>query len=250
MNPIYHLNKLKGKDIFNILDENRDGIDDYFWNYYKNFSTEKLEKYVFDICDFLKPCGKVLSIGCGHGLNELFMADMCKEVETILGVDIVKDKIASMNAIADKLDFQNVKGIVGDGTKIYLPNGSFDSVIIIESLSHVENQYIALKEALRVLKKGGWLFVLDFNNGANPKVLYGCWKDNRSKGVIDESPVNPYFLRNRLLSHNMKEIQILPYRSTPFIKRIGVKFFSEVPKIPIWLHLMFTRGFMLKAKKE
>lgn len=249
MNDLYELNTLKGIDIFAILREHKDSIDDYFWQYYKNMTSELIEEYVRDICYFSKPSGNLLSIGCGHGINEILIADMCKEVETIFGLDIIDVKIRSMNEIINILNFKNIKGVLGDGTKVGFPNEYFDTVILIESLSHVNDQFQPLNEALRVLKKQGRIFVLDFNNGANPRILYRCWKENRLKGVIDENPVNPYFIRNRLQNIGVNNIIIQPYRFSTFFNKLGGKLGTKAPYIPTWFQLLMTTGFMLKGEK-
>jgi SAM-dependent methyltransferase len=249
MKDEYHLNKLNDKDIFDILGKHKNAIDEYFWNYYKDSTTNSVKEYIGDICRFAKPSGKVLSIGCGHGINEIFMTDMCKDVETVTGMDIVDVKIASMNAIINILNFDSVSGLIGDGTNLDFSDESFDYLIIIESLSHVDDQYIALKEAIRVLKKGGGVFVLDFNNGANPRILYKCWKENRMKGEIDERPVNPFYVRNRLRELDVSNIIIKPYGFTPFFTSLRQKLFSNRKEIPYWIGLLWTKGFMLKGEK-
>lgn len=245
MRENYELNQLRGKDIFAILDKHKDVIDQYFWKYYKNYSTKKMEEYIRDICSYFIPKGNVISIGCGHGLNEIFMADMCNDIKMILGLDIVQEKIITMNKIIDILDFENVKGDVGNAMKIGFPNESFDTVIIIESLSHVNDQYQVLKEAVRVLKNRGSIFVMDFNNGANPKILYKCWKEKYFEG-IEENPVNPYYVRNRLRDLNIIDIAIIPYGSTPFYNKLSKKLSLN---IPIRVNMFLTKGFMLKGKK-
>ena len=245
MREHYELNQLRGKDVFAILNKHKDIIDEYFWEYYKNYSTIKMEEYIRDICRYFKPEGKVISIGCGHGLNEIFMADMCIDIEEIFGLDIVQEKINTMNKIVDILGFKNVKGSVGNAMKIGFQNEYFDTVIIIESLSHVNDQNRVLKEAVRVLKKRGSIFVLDFNNGANPKILYKCWKEKYFKGV-EENPVNPYYVRNRLRGFNIFDIAIIPYRSSPFYDKLTKKLALSIPSR---VNLLLTRGFMLKGKK-
>jgi ubiquinone/menaquinone biosynthesis C-methylase UbiE len=245
MKERYELNQLRGKDVFAILNQHKDSIDEYFWKYYENYTIKKFEEYIRDICCFTKPKGKVISIGCGHGLNEVFMADMCNDIEEIHGLDIVQEKIISMNKIIDILNLKNIESIVGNAIKIRFPNEKFDTVIIIESLSHINDQNQVLKEAVRVLQKGGLIFILDFNNGANPRILYKCWKENRKKG-IDERPVNPYFIRSRLKDLGIGDIIIKPYLYTPLFDKLGIKLiFKDVT----WFHLLWTRGFMLKGKK-
>ncbi len=249
MEAEYHLNKLKDQDIFDILGENKNTIDEYFWEYYKNSTMNSMKEYIKDICRFTKPNGKVLSIGCGHGINEILISDMCKDIEAVIGIDIIDIKIQSMNEIIEILNFDRVSGFAGDGAHLDSSDESFDYMIIIESLSHVDNQYTVLKEAMRVLKKGGGIFVLDYNNGASPWILYKCWKENRMKGYIDERPVNPYYVKNRLRELNVSNIIIKPYRPPLFSTNPLQSLFSNRKEIPYWIRLLWTKGFMLKGKK-
>jgi ubiquinone/menaquinone biosynthesis C-methylase UbiE len=108
--------------------------------------------FVEDICEFYNIHSNLLSIGCGHGLNEIFMSEMCDNVKNILGIDLNKIRIGSMNKIKGILGIKDVVGIHDDGKALECQNETFGCVIIIEALSHVIDQYQVLKEAVRVLK--------------------------------------------------------------------------------------------------
>ena len=151
-----------------------------------------------------------------------------------------------MNKIINILNLKNIEGIVGNGMKIGFPNESSDSVIIIESLSHVNDQHQVLKEAVRVLKKGGSIFILDFNNGANPRILYKCWKLKHFK-YEEENQVNPYYVKNRLRDLDVIDIEIIPYEFTPFFNRLNYKLSL---KLPTWVNLLMTKGFMLRGRNR
>ncbi|UCE74900.1 MAG: class I SAM-dependent methyltransferase [Methanomassiliicoccales archaeon] len=248
MEKKYKLNVLEGKDIFDIIRNNRNLIDEYFWEYYENFTTKRLRTYVEDICDFFNPSGNVLSIGCGHGLNEILMSDMCQEVINIKGIDLVEFKIKSMNEIIDLLGLENVVGIHADGMKMDFSDEFFDTIIIIESLSHADNQHQMLKEAARVLKKKGAVFVLDFNNGANPRIWIRSWKQRHFEETI-ENIVNPYFIRNRLLKMGFKDIVIEPYRHGRSFGHLRRMMLSKNMELPSKLYLFVSKGFMLKGRK-
>jgi ubiquinone/menaquinone biosynthesis C-methylase UbiE len=249
MAGIYELNKLKGKDIFSIIDENKDKIDDYFWKYYENFTTEKMIPNVKNICEFFNPYGKLLSIGCGHGLIEMYISDMCKDIENVKGIDIIESKINSMNEIINLFDLKNVIGIHGNGMSIEFPDQSFDTVLIIESLSHADDQERVLKEAVRVLKKGGSIFVLDFNNGANPRIWIRSWKQRHFEDTI-ENVVNPYFVKNRLLDMDFKDIIITSYRFSRSFGYLKERFDSKNVNLPSKFYIFVSNGFMLKAVKQ
>lgn len=239
-------NRLKVEDVFSILDKNRNHIDQYFWKYYQGISIEVQERYINDICDFLEPKGDILSIGCGHGLTEMIMAHNIKEINRIIGIDIIGFKITGMNAIADILDIENVKGAVEDAEKLDFPDETFDIVMLIESLSHVKEMVQVLSEAARVLKKGGRIFVLDLNNGFNPRIIYRRWRHNQRIGTIDENPVNPYQVKNRLNEIGLQDVNIISYKSGRYLKQYEKNFFQ---RMPTWFQLLFSVGFMLKGVK-
>jgi SAM-dependent methyltransferase len=248
MEEKYCLRKLNGKDIFKILDENRDKIDEYFWTYYENFTSEILEEYISDLCNFIKPFGNMLSIGCGHGLNEVYIHDMCRDVKNIKGIDVKESKIKSMNKIIDLLGLENIDGSQANGMNMDFPDKSFDTVIIIECLSHVDDISQVLKEAARVLKKGGAVLVIDFNNGANPRIWFRSWKQRRFEDV-EENIVNPYNIRNELLKIGYKDIIMEPYRhyrSFGYLKKMLNS--KDVLLPPRW-YLFVSKGFMLKGVK-
>lgn len=249
MKSSYNLNKLKGKDIFEIMNEHKAEIDDYFWKYYENVTTKKMEEYIRVVLNYVNLSGKVLSIGCGHGLNEIVMVDMCDDIESILGIDIVEFKINSMNEIIDILSCENIEGIVGDGMKLDFPSESFDCVVIIESLSHVDDQHQVLKEAVRVLKRDGTIFLMDFNNGANIRIWFRSWKLKKFEDTI-ENIVNPYFVKNRLADMGFSDIIIKPYRHYRSFGYLRSMFLSRGVELPPIFYLLVSKGFMLKGKKQ
>ncbi len=240
------LGDLRGTDIFSLLRAHHEELDEYFWQYYMNYTTDRLVQYIKDLSAVARPSGRVLSIGCGHGLNEVLMADMCEDVETILGVDILTSKIASLNVIASLLRSNRVVGVVGDGTALPAADEGFDGVLLIESLSHIPDAGAVLREALRVLKRGGWIFVFDANNAANPLI----WVRHRRERQFEyEIPVNPYALRNRLRSLGAVKVALSPYVYTPFFRRIGGRFTLRPESLPSSMRLLVTAGFMLRAEK-
>lgn len=233
--------------MFDIVNRNKTKIDQYFWKYYENTTIQDLERFIHKMRDFNEPFGNILSVGCGHGLNEILIAEICNEVDSIKGIDLKDFKIKSMNVIVNLMSLKNVRGLVGDGEKLDFSSESFESVIIIESLSHVRNQVEVLEEAVRVMKKDGRIFVMDNNNGANPRILYKRWYENYLKGEIDENPVNPYFIKNRLSELGVTDIEIISYNYGPFFRNFEKEFFL---KMPFWFQLLFSVGFMLKGTKS
>lgn len=243
------LNKLKNKDIFDIV--NREiGTDSYFSTYYEGIPIEREVKHVEEIMNFAKPYGKILSIGCGYGIIEMLMKDMSNEIEEIVGLDITPKKIDYMEKIIDKFDIDHIKCIQGDASELPYPDESFDYAFIIESLSHIDHSDKvdkALEEAVRVLKDNGNISVIDLNNGMNPRMIYRAWKFEHFKEKY-EKVVNPYFTRTKLRSLGVTDIEIKPYNFPGELKGFRKDFWDVLNRYDR-LGMFFSCGFMLKGRK-
>ncbi len=108
----------------------------------------------------IKATDKVLDAGCGIGGSSIWLA---KNIGThITGINI-SDKqlikareLASRHRVSDKVKF-----ILLDYTNTDFSDDSFDVVWAIESVCHAENKIDFLKEAYRILKRGGRLILAD-----------------------------------------------------------------------------------------
>jgi SAM-dependent methyltransferase len=94
----------------------------------------------YRLCARFLPDGLVLDLGCGVGHSYELLAPR----ETV-GVD----------AAAEALEGQRRKTLVADMRRLPLPDGSFDSVLAVQSIEHVPDPERALSEAARVLRRGG-----------------------------------------------------------------------------------------------
>lgn len=93
--------------------------------------------------------GRILEIGCGHGdITRSYIAPYCGSV---VATDIV-DRFR-----ADRVG--NVSFQVEDALKLSFPDESFDGVISVEVIEHIEDDIAFVRESLRVLKSGGTLLI-------------------------------------------------------------------------------------------
>jgi SAM-dependent methyltransferase len=106
------------------------------------------------------PC--VLDIGCGRGylLRRLKRAGW-----TCAGIDIPESPLPTEEA---GLDCRH-----GDATKLPWDNSSFDLVVINHVLEHVSDPLLACKEAARVLRDGGVLYIGVPNFGSWQSRFFG-----------------------------------------------------------------------------
>ena len=137
---------------------------------------------------------RILEVGCGPGaLMRLLRKKGYKHIQ---GIDI--------SPVAAKLS----GGIVASATKIPFPKQSFDTVIglsIIEHLSLREAD-VFLQEAFRVLKPGGFVFLLTPNGASLLKLLKG----KRWYGYDDHSHTyffTPTTLKRTLLNAGFTHIR-------------------------------------------
>ena len=99
---------------------------------------------------------RVLDIGCSWGLETI--AIFLLGAAEVNGIDIRINTLKNSEIIdrypAAKIDFK-----IMDATKMAYPDEYFDAVVTCESMEHFQDPYLVLKESLRVLKKGGVIFV-------------------------------------------------------------------------------------------
>lgn len=127
------------------------------WQYEKGEQTIKfyLDKYTTD--EMFKD-KKVLDFGCGGGGKSLYYASL--GAEHVTGVDIVERYEKEAYDLADKLKLRDkFTFILGDATKLPFEDESFDVIIMNDFFEHVSRPEEALKEALRILRKGGRIYL-------------------------------------------------------------------------------------------
>lgn len=104
---------------------------------------------------------KVLDAGCGVGGAAFFVHASTGATVTGISLSTKQVKLAKSTAIekgvTDSVDFK-----IMDFTKTDFPDETFDVVWACESVCHAVDKKDFIKEAYRVLKKGGRLIMSDF----------------------------------------------------------------------------------------
>jgi len=103
---------------------------------------------------------KVLDAGCGIGGSAIWLVK--NKGANVVGITLSERQVekakelAVENSVSDKTEFR-----LKDFTDTGFPDNSFDVVWAIESVCHAEDKKVFLREAYRILRKGGKLVVAD-----------------------------------------------------------------------------------------
>ena len=89
--------------------------------------------------------GILLDIGCGEMPFKRFIMEY-SEIDTYLGCDIAQNRDGTVNILIDS------------AVKLPLEDGSIDVVFINSVLEHTTEPFDVIKEATRVLKRGGSIY--------------------------------------------------------------------------------------------
>jgi len=108
------------------------------------------------VAALLAPAGdeRALDVGTGAGAFAIALAPLVREV---VGVDIVPELLEEGRKRAPG----NVEFLEADATALPFEPGSFDIVATARTLHHVPRPELVLAEAVRVLRPGGKLLVVD-----------------------------------------------------------------------------------------
>lgn len=110
----------------------------------------------------LAPGWRVADIGCGIGLNVLWMAERVGPDGTATGIDMSEEQVRIAAASAQAAGARNALFEQGSATSTGLPRGVFDLVYCRFLLCHLTNPTAALEEMASLLKPGGVLVCEDF----------------------------------------------------------------------------------------
>lgn len=123
-------------------------------------SLENTNRVLMELAD-ITASDKILDAGCGVGGAALFLAQ--NKDANVTGITLSEKQIELANQSAVRKGLTNkVTFHLMDYTKTSFLSESFDVVWACESVSSVGDKNLFIKEAFRLLKKGGRLILSDF----------------------------------------------------------------------------------------
>ena len=163
---------------------------------------------------------KVLDFGCGSGI---FAEELAEKGYDSYGVDISKEAISFGKS-------QGIKNLeVFDSHTLNFPDNTFDAVVILDVLEHLEDEAWALKEMERVLKPGGNVVVMV------PAFMF-LW------GVQDEAS---HHYRRYTKTNLLKKI-----RNSSDFTVLRASYFNTFLFLPIAFVRIFSRFFGTTKRKS
>ena len=170
----------------------------FYQRKYKKLSP-KWDQTNIVLCQYFKKYGEklVLDAGCGHG--NYVIDEFRDKIEFAAGVDI-DSKSTTKNSSLDEIKYSNLETIP-------YPNNSFETVVSLWVLEHLENPSRVLREIRRVLKPGGcFIFVTPNKNNW----LLKC------KGLANQSLVK--WVNKKFYGREEKDVFMTYYRANTMDK--------------------------------
>ena len=153
-----------------------------------NVGDMGFKRRIYTILEYLdiQPGDKVLDCGCGEGFYSMILNELYACQVTALDADepllaIARQRVGPTN----KVEFK-----IGDVNKLPFPDEFFDKIILSEVLEHISDDYAALMEVKRVLKKGGIIAITvpnhnyPFNWDPVNKIREGLGLGHFKKGLL------------------------------------------------------------------
>lgn len=203
----------------------------------------------------LKKTDAVLDIGCGVGQESIKCAPW---VKLVTGFDLDVNNIKIAKNIAKDKKMTNVKFLVLSAERnLPFKTKCFDKVLMLDVIEHLKNREKALREAKRVLKKGGMIFLATDNPQTSWKkfqkeqgLFYYADKDHKYE--YSKKEIISLLRKNKFKVISIKPVTFdTPFK--PFIDLIGgfsltlYSKLSDYRRKMVLKHPSQTTGFQIVA---
>jgi ubiquinone/menaquinone biosynthesis C-methylase UbiE len=166
----------------------------------------------------LTPTTKLLEIGCGNGYDAIELAKRIGSEGKVVGIDIDPALVERSKKNAEENFCQNIEFIVSDAEKIPYADNFFDVIRAERVFQHLKNPETVLEEALRVLKPGGIILLIETDwYGMNVYTQHYTLEQKIKDTLVSKVLINGYASRNiqsYYIKAGINDMQLLTY---PFV---------------------------------
>jgi ubiquinone/menaquinone biosynthesis C-methylase UbiE len=122
---------------------------------YQQWEQEELQKLIPEFGRFWNLKNRrVLDLGCGLGGKTVTYSQF--NPDQVVGLDLRFHSLESAQTLKETVDgTEKVQFCLGDAACMPFPDNSFDIIVSINVLEHIEDLYFALQECKRVLRPEG-----------------------------------------------------------------------------------------------
>lgn len=182
----------------------------------------------------------LLDVGCGTGHSRQIYIDRCCKYT---GIDLSTKELSLAREKFPDNTWQE-----GDACEMPFPDAHFDAVCFSSVLHHIPEMHLAVQEAYRVLKPGGFLFAYDPNVFHPAMALFRHPKSPlyNPEGVSpNEKPLKPVAIRTVLMqagfSRTVQWCQSdIPYRE---VAPKGFRMFLKMYNLLDWCWQHIGMGY-------
>jgi len=123
-----------------------------------------------------------LDLGCGAGIDCFLATQKVGKNGKVIGVDMTEEMIKKAKLNAKKLGAKNIKFVLGEIENLPIKDNSIDIIITNCVINLTPDKTETFKEAYRVLRKGGKMYISDIvllkelskEQKNNKDLLTGC----------------------------------------------------------------------------
>lgn len=180
--------------------------------------------------------GTWVDFGGGTGANLEFIGPAISKFQNIYVVDLAESLLGVVDKRVRTNGWGNVKAVAADATRWIPPAGQVDVVTFSYSLTMIPDWFGAIENALRILRPGGSIGVIDFyvarkhpsqglaKHGWFNRTFWPVWfaGDNVFPSV-DHLPFLEQHFQRVWLAEKRSKVPYMPVVRTPYYQFIGTK---------------------------
>lgn len=184
----------------------------------------------------VKAGGSWVDIGAGTARNGELFGDRISEFGDVKFVDLSKSLLEVAQKRVDDRKWTNASAVCCDATQLDLPDASVDLVTFTYSLTMIPDWFAAIEEAIRILKPGGTIGIVDFyvarrypadghaKHSYFARNFWPFWFGNDNvHPSSDHLPMLERHFETKTLDESHGKLPFIPIIRAPYYRFIGTK---------------------------